>query len=764
MALPLPNLDDRRWVDLVDEGRAFVLVYAPEWTDHNVHDPGITLIELLAWIAETDIYRVNRVPQARRRKFLELIGVTPKTPAGAAAIAAFHLRWQPKPIELPRGTELVEVDSEEAPPLRFRTTRASTLFPATLEAIQVGEDTPARDLSAAAQRRDPILPFGEEPRTGASLYLGFEFPRPSGDVEPTTLAVHFIAPRPQRDERSKFDEAAADARVACLPADHRRRCLPQREDDSTRGDPAPEPDAVGELTAQSARLHHSAELTWEVRVAGGHWRPLDGATVNDETRALTLGGRITLALPADIERVPLGRVEAELYYLRCRLAGGSYDRAPVVEDIVVNGVEVEQVVPVATRLRLAAGATVSGPLPHPGDVATFRLQLDSSGSVSRLHFGVDDVPAFRVLEYIAPTPAEDGALHIEAAFLGRGSGVPSQTIELADIVVAGSSFRLFSLENNRWRSWLPRLDFAASTRADAHYVLDLTDSTVRFGDGERGRVVPDTAPLFAVYDFTAGESGNVGAQRALKVPDDSHNGALFGANLPAVLEQVESIATAVPAVGGRFAESFDAAAGRAVELVASSGRAVTVSDYEALARETPGVDLARVKAVANVHPSFPCSKAPGVITVAILPYLPASRPQPSRGLLRAVATYLTPRRALGTRIEVIGPAYVEVAVRARVQACRGVGLEALAERARTALDDLFHPLTGGPDGEGWPFGRDVYRSEVLQAIAETPGADHVLFLEFVDKDGRATCGNACVPPLGLVASGDHEIEVVREGV
>ena len=83
MPLPLPDLDTRRWDDLVDEGRAQIPRYAPAWTDHNIHDPGITLVELVAWLTEGDIYRANWVPARHRRKFLELIGHTPRQPRPA---------------------------------------------------------------------------------------------------------------------------------------------------------------------------------------------------------------------------------------------------------------------------------------------------------------------------------------------------------------------------------------------------------------------------------------------------------------------------------------------------------------------------------------------------------------------------------------------------------------------------------------------------------------------------------------------------------
>ena len=64
MPLQAPNLDDRRFADLVAEAKSRIPRYAPEWTDHNTSDPGITLIQLFAWLGEMIMYRLNKVPDA----------------------------------------------------------------------------------------------------------------------------------------------------------------------------------------------------------------------------------------------------------------------------------------------------------------------------------------------------------------------------------------------------------------------------------------------------------------------------------------------------------------------------------------------------------------------------------------------------------------------------------------------------------------------------------------------------------------------------
>src|SRR5690348_10738041 len=75
MSLSPPNLDDRDWGSLVEEARQRIAAKCPEWTDFNPSDPGMTLVELMAWMTETTLYRLNRVPDLNYLKYLELIGV-----------------------------------------------------------------------------------------------------------------------------------------------------------------------------------------------------------------------------------------------------------------------------------------------------------------------------------------------------------------------------------------------------------------------------------------------------------------------------------------------------------------------------------------------------------------------------------------------------------------------------------------------------------------------------------------------------------------
>jgi hypothetical protein len=81
MAIAVPNLDDRAYADLVDEARGLIPVYDPSWTNHNPSDPGITLIELFAWLTEMQIYALDQITDAHRVTFLRLLRGPELTPA-----------------------------------------------------------------------------------------------------------------------------------------------------------------------------------------------------------------------------------------------------------------------------------------------------------------------------------------------------------------------------------------------------------------------------------------------------------------------------------------------------------------------------------------------------------------------------------------------------------------------------------------------------------------------------------------------------------
>ena len=107
-----------------------------------------------------------------------------------------------------------------------------------------------------------------------------------------------------------------------------------------------------------------------------------------------------------------------------------------------------------------------------------------------------------------------------------------------------------------------------------------------------------------------------------------------------------------------------------------------------------------------------------------------------------------------------GPTYVGVSVAATVLAADGVDRARLTTDVELAVRRFLDPLVGGPAGRGWPFGRDVYRAEVMQVVSAVPGVDLVADVK-VSTDPCDACPNACVPAGALVRVAALDVEVRR---
>ncbi len=127
-----PNLDDRTWQQIVDQARALIPTYAPQWTDHNPSDPGIALIELFAFLVEGLIYRLNRVPDKMMIEFFNLIGITrdPATPASTWLV--FRLAPGAQALEVDAGYQIATRQTEETEAIVFETDEALRILPTNL--------------------------------------------------------------------------------------------------------------------------------------------------------------------------------------------------------------------------------------------------------------------------------------------------------------------------------------------------------------------------------------------------------------------------------------------------------------------------------------------------------------------------------------------------------------------------------------------------------------------------------------------------------
>lgn|GEM_PF-2610231 len=299
----------------------------------------------------------------------------------------------------------------------------------------------------------------------------------------------------------------------------------------------------------------------------------------------------------------------------------------------------------------------------------------------------------------------------------------------------------------------------------------------------------------ATQDLTAGKgTENEGREERKKDreerKDDREKGAEYGeeGNLKAghiwKVEGAEhlEIINYMPASGGRKAQTIDEAVEDFLRDFKVPYTAVTASDYEYIALNTPGLRVAKAKAVPNYRPlRFQQGKfggmeptkseySKGSVTVAVIPYTPLeilrSPPAPSEGFIQAVCRHLDRHRLLGTEIHVISPDYIKVTVNVTVVPEEGYLDDSLVRKdVLSALNRYIHPVKGGLDGQGWPVGRDVYLSEIYELMETVSGIKCIIRLSvsgepgaYPDSNGNLVLGSK----FSSVYSGEHRVEVARE--
>jgi hypothetical protein len=293
-----------------------------------------------------------------------------------------------------------------------------------------------------------------------------------------------------------------------------------------------------------------------------------------------------------------------------------------------------------------------------------------------------------------------------------------------------------------WVRWQSRPNLFFSGPDDRHYVIERSRGRVQFGDGVLGRIPPTGRDNVrtATYRSGGGQIGNVPAGAIAQILSGV---PAQGANNPRAAE------------GGADGELPDGALGRGPAMVRHRRQALSLEDVEALARESsPAVAVAR--ALPTTHPTG--RPAPGWVKVIVMPHSGDARPSPSFELRRRFEAFLALRGPAGAagQIRVAAPDYQPIGVEAVVVPVDPSKAGPVVEAATAAIIAFLHPLTGGPQGTGWPFGRDVFASDVASVLESTPGVDVVPNLELL-LDGTPRGDRVEVPGDRIVVAGPIRI-------
>jgi hypothetical protein len=433
VSLPQIQLDDRDFQSLVDEARTRIAHTCPAWDEHNVSDPGITLIELFAWMTELLIYRVNRIPEKVQIALLDLMGVELAPAKVAKADLRFRLSAPARSrVQIPAGAaEVATAKEPQGEPVVFRTVEPISVPALQLEDMKLVRQGVASDLSVKdgvawlhGTTAYPGLWSPSEPEDG--IYLGF--------LDPLASLLVSVS-------------------VEATPA-------------------------YGAGVAPSA-----PPWRWEVSNGDGAWSPATVLDGGDSTGGLNYAtGTIELQLPR--AEAPASIAGRHLHWLRCRLleretpGRSGYTRAPVVKRVQVAAigalVQAEHAARVATAKTLAEAQSVDG---GAGEILGY-----SDGSPGQV-FRVRHLPALELardegLEVIDPSSKKWIAWTLRDSLADSGPDDPHYCF---DPISGEVSLGLAIRERDGWvqRGRIP--DEGAAVRL-----------RYRWGGGSAGNVDEDT--------------------------------------------------------------------------------------------------------------------------------------------------------------------------------------------------------------------------------------------------------------------------------
>jgi Baseplate J-like protein len=690
MPIPPPALDTRTFKDLVAEMLGRIPIHNPEWTNFNRADPGVTILEVAAFLLENDIYVANQIPERNRRKFLQLLGLPLQPGTAARGLVSFtNVRAAAQTLTLNEGLEV------RAGPVPFRTTRGLDVLPVEGAAyFKRAVDRPDLlsyyQLLHASQTVPP-------PAVAVSLYQTTPLPADGfspDDAIDKSLWIALLARPTEKDDLDgvRRELAGRTLSLGVVPRlELDGRTLPPQ---GTSAGSAP-----GNLRVLLPKLPAGGLLPDDARTP--EYQALDVRAVDD---VLTTPGAVEVTLPS----TPL---ELSLWANLGPLESGVGDFPPAIDDT-------EQAARLLTWLRVRS----------PVDLLW--VGLNCAAVTQRSHVSAEALPDGTgepdQTVTLSRAPVLPGTLALTLT-KDQPDAPAEQWEEIDELLAAGPEVVAPD----------PRLPPGTTSKVSGPskvFALDAESGTVRFGDGQRGARPAAGARLRADYDFGVGRSGNVGGGAISTSP-----------GLPAGF----TVQNPIPTWGGADAEAVDEGEKQIPRYLQHRDRLVSAEDFEVLAFRTPGVDLARVEVLPAFHPDLSPSlpgDAAGVVTLLLLPkYDPVNpaAPQPDRAFLDAVACWLEPRRLVTTEVVLRGPAYVPVQVAIALEVVAGVAAATALEAVKQAVRAFLSPLpaagssplddraallstpVAGAAARGWPLGKPVVALELQAVISRVQGVQLV---------------------------------------
>ncbi len=609
--LPEIHLDDENYKSIINDVRNKIVSIYPKWNDFNYHDPGITLIELLAWIKESQQYFLDQIGEKNRLKYLKLLGFTLAHKNKANVVVEFDTKK----------SQLIQQGS--------RFFADNICFEIQKDILLTGNDVQ----SCFCIQDDKVIEYIDKERMEFinELYI---YPFGKEVVDGAKFYINIAEPLKKGHNYDLYIDVFSDYPVKRNPI-------------------------------SSNMYHLLADIKAEI-FADGQWQEIN--IIKDTTYGLVQTGVITL----DIDKVMTKTNVADIqgYYIRLVLNHSEYDVVPIINDISLNKAiavqsrTYEQMISFNKDEILIdnsrAICTLNTYLSKKKNLIVFKkkgkkfirvydfLIQDNANGIDVIVDNVDET-----IEGINIVSCDDNVL--ENIVIGIGTGIPYQEIELKNSNISYEDFEIFVEDvekDNVYVQWHKVNDFSSSGAYDCHYVLDLNRKVIEFGDCIHG-IAPEGKIILVNCKDTMGLEGNIMAG-ALNVQQDDY-----------------SVLNKENAYGGTNEESLDECIIRIRKFLSEIECAVSFNDYERFVKKTPGLMIESCKAIAGIDmQNFGYNIEKNAIYIAVKPYNYKKNFRMTESYIDNLKIYSEYYRMIGTKIIFLNPEYVgvDVYIEVRVKA------------------------------------------------------------------------------------------------
>lgn len=607
--LPLKNLDDLLFADMVENAKKMIPSLTDEWINTTSSDPGITFIELFAWLLEMQQYYLNSISLKNKYKYLKLFGEKVQNDKPSTAIVT--LKNVKEEYRLPSKCKFA------AGNIIFETERRENIFPIKITGFFSIEDNIVVNTSEKNWKEQYYI-FGRNIKAENTFYICFNAPFPVN----TDIDIMF----------NIFNEYTV------------KRNTINREENFV----------------------HLAEIEWQYYTQNG-WRKID--SVRDTTFEFIKSGKITFNLKNSME---INR-ETISYMIRGVLKESFYDVPPVFKYIQINSIKLTQKNTLAetSEYEISKENPEIELLSYLGLYGHIDIYIKEENELLKRVYDYDVIDKqnkkiiklnniFEEKETIKLTVllcAYDNNFYLKKS-IGDTDGFPDCFIPLTIDDIYYENFEIWiskGFNKNVYEKWSKCGDLYIQGCNDKKYYLDLDNKKLTFGDGINGKI-PEGEIIITGFSTTKSNEGNVKAREINRLLIEKFKGL--------------SVTNYDSSFGGRLSPSIDDSFEKVRKRLKKVTRAVTDEDYEHIVKSTPGLMIKNAKVIiSNEQNNIFNNDNPNTVYIVVESYKRSFQhtEKLSIAYTQNIKNNLEKYRLITTEIEVISPEYIYIDIEGEIR-------------------------------------------------------------------------------------------------